>query len=279
MGLSALSNYGATHKVVAQPYYRTGSNTTGLAWVNGQLVATKPQPTQVAQPKAPTVQPKAPTVQQPAPVYKQKVTPVATAQNSQQVTKQTTTPTSAVASTNYSAPDYESLDAAQAQSDYASGLSSVNPSVVTPTSAIAQQAMSTQPAWANPDVQIPQSSFANPEYDKFVASGGNLGSPSSSFGSNWLYKDVNAMPDNIKNADPLVQAEWLKSPTAFQSGLSALGTGVSALSGLYGMYNANKNYQLQKQQQDAVLAQARASEANRSAMAKAFGSTYIPAQF
>jgi len=137
----------------------------------------------------------------------------------------------------------------------------------------------TQPAWANPDVQIPQSSFANPEYDKFVASGGNLGSPSSSFGSNWLYKDVNAMPDNIKNADPLVQAEWLKSPTAFQSGLSALGTGVSALSGLYGMYQANKNYNLQKQAQEAQLAQARASEANRSAIAKSFGSTYIPAQF
>ena len=87
------------------------------------------------------------------------------------------------------------------------------------------------------------------------------------------------MPANIKNADPLVQAEWLKSPTAFQSGLSALGTGVSALSGLYGMYQANKNYQLQKQQYANQMALARASEANRSAMAKAFGSTYIPAQF
>ena len=98
--------------------------------------------------------------------------------------------------------------------------------------------------------------------------------------SHWydLTKDMNNIPDSIKN-NPTAIAEWMKAPTTLQSGLNAVGTGISALSGLYGMYQANKNYEQQKQLQEAQLAQARASEANRSAMAKAFGSTYTPAQF
>lgn len=73
-------------------------------------------------------------------------------------------------------------------------------------------------------------------------------------------------------------ASMSKTPS-WVSGLQGVASGVSALGGLYGMYQANKNYQLQKQQYANQMALARASEANRSAIAKSFGSNYTPAQF
>jgi hypothetical protein len=81
------------------------------------------------------------------------------------------------------------------------------------------------------------------------------------------------------NESDVAYAERLKAPTTGMNVLNGIGTGVSALGGLYNMYQTKKNYDLEKQANEQKMALARASEANRSAMAKAFGSTYTPAQF
>ena len=74
---------------------------------------------------------------------------------------------------------------------------------------------------------------------------GNLFSNSDGF----YYHDASNMPAGLS---PQAQAEWLKSPSALSQTLGNIGSGVSALGGIYDMYNA---YQSNKRAEDAYKMQ------------------------